>query len=144
MDVVCVGVLPKMVVREVVAVAEARQVIMLILSIGILRVVVAVAPRAVLMVVTDPPDPLADLTLPAPSGPTGTFQPLPASGLSRWRGSPCDERCSIPPRSPDLGKCPLHGCSRLLQASRLSPGREPESRPNPPRRSGSSRLFRGR
>jgi hypothetical protein len=34
MDVVCVGVLPKMVVREVVAVADARQVIMLMLSIG--------------------------------------------------------------------------------------------------------------
>ena len=40
MDVVCVGVLPKMVVREVVAVADARQVIMLMLSIGILRGVV--------------------------------------------------------------------------------------------------------
>ena len=40
MDVVCVGVLPKMVVREVVAVADARRVIMLMLSIGILRVVV--------------------------------------------------------------------------------------------------------
>jgi hypothetical protein len=40
MDVVCVGVLPKMVVREVVAVADARQVIMLMLSIGIFRVVV--------------------------------------------------------------------------------------------------------
>ena len=40
MDVVCVGVLPKMVVREVVAVADARQVMMLMLSIGILRVVV--------------------------------------------------------------------------------------------------------
>jgi len=40
MDVVCVGVLPKMVGREVVAVADARQVIMLMLSIGILRVVV--------------------------------------------------------------------------------------------------------
>jgi hypothetical protein len=40
MDVVCVGVLPKMVVREVVAVADARQVIMLMLSVGILRVVV--------------------------------------------------------------------------------------------------------
>jgi len=40
MDVVCVGVLPKMVGREVVAVTDARQVIMLMLSIGILRVVV--------------------------------------------------------------------------------------------------------
>jgi hypothetical protein len=40
MDVVSVDVLPKMVVREVVAVADPRQVIMLMLSIGILRVVV--------------------------------------------------------------------------------------------------------
>ena len=40
MDVVCVGVLSKMVVREVVAVADARQVMMLMLSIGILRMVV--------------------------------------------------------------------------------------------------------
>jgi hypothetical protein len=38
--VLCIGELPKMVVREVVAVADARQVIMLMLSIGMLRVVV--------------------------------------------------------------------------------------------------------
>jgi hypothetical protein len=38
--VVCVGVLPKRVGPEVVAVADAHQIIMLMLSIGILRVVV--------------------------------------------------------------------------------------------------------
>jgi hypothetical protein len=59
MDVVCVGVLPKMVVREVVAVADARQVMMLMLSIGILRmVVVGVGPAR--PPGSPPPDNLAD------------------------------------------------------------------------------------